>query len=261
MAFRQIDTKHIARFNSATSSEFLEFYESFVDSKILNKSFEPASKTFAPSSFRCMRRSWFRLRGVQPDVPNSADRKLDFSASIGTACHRIIQANLKEALKNDWVSVSDYLRDNPIGYACSLEEDGLETKVSIPDIPIRFACDGIIRWKGKLYLLEIKTSEFGSFQELTDTKPQHVDQIKVYASLLKLKNILVVYQDRMYGEFKVYEMTVSDSDIDSVFSTIEYVKQCVEFEIAPDGLPLNDPWCTPNMCDYYQKCKEYGRYR
>lgn len=260
MSFRQLDIKHIARFNSATSSEFLEFYESFVDSKILARRSEASSQTFAPSSFRCMRRSWFRLRGVQPDIPKEADRRLEFSAELGTACHRVIQSNLKEALKDDWIDVVQYLKDHPIPYAYSVEEDDLETKVHIENPPINFACDGIIRWKDKYYLLEIKTSEYGSFQDLTDVKSQHVEQIKTYASLLNLNNILVVYQDRMYGELKVYEMILHDSERDHILETMDYVLQCVEYNIAPEGLPKGDSWCTPNMCPYFEKCKEYGKY-
>ena len=41
MGFRGVDFAHLARFNSATSSEILEFYETFVDNKILAELAEP----------------------------------------------------------------------------------------------------------------------------------------------------------------------------------------------------------------------------
>lgn len=261
MSFRSVNFAHLAKFNSATSSDFLDMYNSFVDRKIQERNEAPASKTFAPSSFRCNRLSWFRLRGTQPDHIKSVDRTLDFTAQIGTACHRIIQSNLKEALGKDWIAVKDYLTANPIPYQYKLteSEDTLETKVEILDPPIRFACDGIVRFKGKYYLLEIKTSEFSSFRELVDPKEQHVDQIKCYATLLGLSGVLVVYQDRQYGDMKCYEMTIPEYEMDSVRSRFKYVQEMVEANLAPDPLPKGDPWCTPAHCPYYEKCGQWGR--
>lgn len=261
MAFRTTNLARLAKFNSANSSDFIDFYEKLLDDKIAAKNAEPKHKTFAPSSFRCPRISWFRLRGVQPDAVAKPDRTMEFSAQIGTACHETIQKNLKEALGSDWIEVEDYLRDNPdigVKYCWELEKAGLETRISIPNPPIRFACDGIIRWKGKIYLLEIKTSEFSSFDELIDPKSQHVDQIKCYATLLGIEHVLVLYQDRQYGGLKCYEMSISTVDNKMVLDRIQYVMDMVEANLAPDRLPREDSWCTASMCPYYKKCKEWG---
>ena len=261
MAFRTANFAHLVKFNSAASSDFIDFYEGIIDSKIASRNAEPKHKTFAPSSFRCPRVSWFRLRGVQPDVAPNPDRVMEFAAQIGTACHEVIQENLKEALGSDWIEVEDYLRDNPdIGqkYDWQLEKERLETKITISNPPVRFACDGIIRWKGKIYLLEIKTSEFASFDELTDPKSQHVDQIKCYATLLGIRDVLVLYQDRQYGGLKCYEMTISSEDNKKVLDRFQYVMDMVECNLAPDRLPKDDPWCSSSRCPYYRKCKEWG---
>ena len=260
MSFRSANFAHLARFNSAVSSDFLNFYENFVDSKIAEKNSEPSHKTFAPSGFRCKRKMWFRLRGTEPDQLKQVDRVLNFTAEIGTACHKIIQSNLKEALQDDWIPVDRYLQEHPIPYDYTLkqDDDGLETKIEILDPPIRFACDGIIRWKGKLYLLEIKTSEYSSFDELTDPKSEHVMQVKCYTTLLGLSGVLFMYQDRQYGSLKVYEMHVSDADKQMVTNTMKYVQDMAEANLAPERLPYDDPWCNPSRCQYYRKCKEWG---
>lgn len=256
MAFRAVNFKHLAKFNSANSSDFIDFYEKYVDSQIADKMSRPASQTFAPSSFRCSRKCWFRLRGVQPDTVKSVDRVLNFSADIGTACHRIIQSNLRDSLGEDWISVRDYLSEHPIPYSYTLEEDELETKVCIDDPPFRFACDGIIRWKGEYYLLEIKTSEYSSFEELTDPKPMHVDQIRCYATLLGIDNVLVLYQDRQYGNLKCYEMKVTDVDRFMVLDKVQHIQYMVDSNLAPERLPSGDYWC--GHCEYREKCKEWG---
>ena len=257
MAFRSVNFAHLAKFNSANSSDFIDMYEKFVDDKIIAENSEPKHKTFAPSSFRCRRVSWFRLRGVQPDPITHPDKVLPFTAQLGTACHQEIQSNLSEALKADWISVKEYLDAHPPQYTYTIETSGYETLIDIPDPPTRFACDGIVLWKGQYYLLEIKTSEFSSFDELTNPKDQHIDQIKCYATLLGLTHVLVVYQDRQYGGLKCYEMTITDSEKHEIQDTFTYVQDMVEACIAPEKLPAGDPWCTPAHCPYYKTCKEW----
>lgn len=258
MAFRPANFAHLAKFNSAASSDFIDFYEGILDNKIAARNSEPKHKTFAPSSFRCPRISWFRLRGVQPDVVSKPDRTMEFSAQIGTACHVEIQKNLQQALGDDWIDVETYLNDHPVQYEYELKKAGLETQITVYNPPVRFACDGIIRWKGEIYLLEIKTSEFTSFDELTDPKDKHVDQIKCYATLLGINHVLVLYQDRQYGGLKCYEMTITLSDNKFVLDRFKYVMDMVEANLAPEGLPKGDAWCTSSMCPYYAKCKEWG---
>ena len=255
MAFRGVNFAHLAKFNSAASSEFIDFYGNIIENKIRADLAKPSSATIAPSSFRCLRKTWFRLRNTAPDSPKQVDPVLNFTAELGTACHEMIQTNLKSALKNDWIKVSDYLKDNPIPYEYVLDEGELESKIEILDPPIRFACDGIIRWKDSLYLLEIKSSEFSSFNDLIEPKPQHIDQIKCYATILGLSNVLVLYIDRQYGSLKCYEMKVSESDMTDVKNKIDYVQRMAKCNLAPERLPSGDPGCQG--CPYSKKCKEY----
>lgn len=264
MAFTVHEFDHLAAFNSAASSELLSKYDKYADEKSLEEAMSKPHKTFAPSSFRCDRRSWFRLRGVDPDEVSVPDRVLDFSAYIGTACHRLIQSNLKELLGTDWVNVSDYLRGEycsvpDFNYTCEIEDNGLETLVEISDPPVRFACDGIIRNNDKLYLLEIKSSEFNSWRDLTDPKPQHIDQVECYCTLLGLSDVLFIYIDRMYGGMKCYEYSVVDYKKRDILSRFRKVQEAVRTNLAPDPLPKGDMWCNANWCPYYKKCGEYGR--
>lgn len=256
MAFRQANFSRLVRFNSADSSDFLNMYENHVETKIAAKNAEPKSKTFAPSSVRCKRLSWFRLRGVEPDKIQHVDRVTEFTAEIGTACHEIIQKNLSEILGDCWIDVGDYLSSINFPYEYTIERSGYETRVSIPSIPIKFACDGLIRWKGKIWLLEIKTSEFSSFDELTNMKDQHVDQVVTYASIFNIHDVLVLYQDRQYGSLKCYERHVSDTEMITTFVMFDEVKRCVDANIAPDRLPKGDIWCS--RCIYSKRCKEWG---
>lgn len=257
MSFRTADFQHLIKFNSATSCHFIDDYESHVKAKIQAENLEPKSQTFAPSSVRCKRISWFRLRGVQPDFNKNPDLGLNFTADIGTACHQIIQQNLIELYGDNWITVPDYLKHLAPKYRYNVESSGYETQVEILDPPIRFACDGILFIDNKYYLLEIKTADYTSFDQLTGPKPQHIDQIKCYATILGIPNVLVLYVDRQYGTMKCFEITVSPGEMTEVWSMFEDVQSAVSSMIAPPKLPKNDSWCTPSHCLYYKKCQEW----
>lgn len=257
MAFRPYNPAAITKFNSSTSSDILNFYNDFVVNQYKVKSAEPKSRTFAPSAFRCNRKNWFRLRGTTPDMLDVPDVTLNYKAEVGTARHEIIQSNLKNALGDDWIDVEQYLNDNSdITYDYSVQQSGYESRVSISNPPIKFACDGIIRWKDKLYLLEIKTADYSSWDELTDPKEIHIDQVKCYCTLLKIHDVLFLYEDRQYGGMKCYEVHVSDIDFQEVTNKFAYIQKMAEYNLAPDKLPAGDYMCR--NCEYQKKCKEWG---
>lgn len=261
MAFTPANLSRLVKFNSATSSDFVELYENFVNSKIAAKNSEPAHKTFAPSGFRCKRKMWFRLRGTEPDQIKKPDPVLNFTAEIGTAIHRIVQSNLKECLQDDYVEVDKFLDAYPIprNYNIDKSADSLEYLIQIFDPPVRFACDGILRLNNQYYLLEIKSSEFSSFDSLTGPKDEHIEQVKCYCSLLGLDKVLFMYVDRQYGGVKVYEYKVNELDKRLILDNMSEVQSAVQSMIPPEPLPKGDKWCSPAMCPYYKKCSEWGR--
>ncbi len=262
MGFRGWNAQHLAKFNSADSCEFLNLYEDARDAKILAEYDDPSHKTFAPSSFRCKRIQWFRLRGVQPDKPKTADAVLNFTAVVGTSLHKMIQETLKDCLGSSWIDVETYIKQNlcsPTLYRCTQSIDSLETQVELTDPPVRFACDGIIYWKGEYVLVEIKSSEFSSWQDLTDPKPQHIDQTKCYCALLNIHRVFFIYIDRQYGGVKCYDVKYTSTELDCVWSDMHDVQEMAEYHLCPEPLPKGDSWCTESHCKYYKKCAEYGR--
>lgn len=264
MAFRPANiTAHLMKFNSAVSSDFLDLYQDTIDQDISKPSQGPKHRTFAPSQMRCDRISWFRLRGTQPDKVTNPDRGLEFTANIGTACHEIIQDRLSRRLKDDWIEVQSWIDSNPelfSDYEYEIKKEGFESKINlIKPFPVRFACDGIVRFHGKIYLLEIKTAEFSSLMDLIEPKPKHMDQVKCYSTLLKIPDVLFLYQDRQHGELKCFEVHFSLYDQECVRSNMQRIMDLAEANIAPEGLPVGDPDCSPSMCDYYKVCKEWGR--
>lgn len=257
MGFRPAGLNHIVSFNSQTSYKFLSDYNDFVTNKIQKKSTEPKHKTFAMSFIRCKRISWFRLRGVLPDKNEAPDLALQFTADMGTACHKIIQANLSEMYKENWIDVEDYLAELNPHYEYTINKTEFETQVEIINPPIRFSCDGLIKINGEYYLVEIKTADFSSFGMLTEPKPQHIEQVKGYATVLGVHKVLFIYQDRQYGNIKCFEIEVSQPQMVEIWGMFAEVQRLADACIAPPKLPSGDVWCKPYRCPYYQKCKEW----
>lgn len=264
MAFRSANiTAHLVKFNSAVSSDFLDMYENLLDEEIKAQNNGPKHRTFAPSQMRCDRVSWFRLRGTPPDKIKSPDRGLDFTAKIGTACHEIIQERLSAKLGSDWVSPEEWIAVNPEkfqDYDMSFRYKQHETLIDMKaPYPVRFACDGIIRFQNKIRLLEIKTIDFSALQDLIEPMPKHLDQIKCYATLLHIPDALFLYEDRQYGDMKCFEIHISENESDDLRARMTRIMELAEANIAPDGLPYGDPACGSNMCPYYAVCKQWGR--
>ena len=255
MGFKSISYTRIPPFNTEVSQKFLDFYTDCWKEDVQASCAKHSSKSIAPSSFRCLRKSWFRLRGTSPDILPSPDITLDFTAAVGTSCHQNIQQRLKKHLQDKWISVSDYFSIVPPKYEYTLTQLGLETAIEVKSPPIRFSCDGIILWNDVFYLLEIKTSEYTSFKDLCTYKEEHLDQVKLYSTLLGIDHILFLYQDRMYGDLKCFEYVMRSYDVSEVNSKIEKLMKCVELNIAPPKLPTGDKWC--NNCPYKIKCSQW----
>ena len=268
MAFRSANiTAHMIKFNSAASSNFLDMYQNMIIDEIQDKNADKKRQTFAPSQMRCDRVSWFRLRGTQPDTITSPDPALSFTAQMGTACHEAIQerlsVNLNRHNDSEWISVEEWVKSNPdyfADYDMDIKQKGHESLIDLrKPFPVSFACDGIIKFEGKVYLLEIKTAEFSSLNDLIEPKPKHMDQIKCYSTLMHIPNVLFLYQDRQYGQMKCFEVEVKDYEWEAVKYKMQTVMDLVEANIAPEGLPVGDPDCNQNMCPYYNVCKQWGR--
>lgn len=257
MGFQPINTQRLARFNSALASQVLDIYEQGLEDRIAEERSRKPSQTFAPSSMRCERISWFRLRGVEPDKLETADIGLDFTAKMGTACHEMIQEALSRT--EYWVDVQSYVESLPNKDLYSLERNGYETRITMQDPPIRFSCDGILNIDGQYILIEIKSCDHSSFMDLTDPKSQHIYQAKGYGTLLHIDKVIFIYIDRQYGDVKSYEIKITLEDSTQIVNMFSRVQKLAKARIVPEPLPKGDCWCSRSMCNYFDKCSQYGR--
>ena len=255
MAFKQI-TPLGASFNSDLSCNFKSLLDKAILDSYKKKESHKPSKTIAPSSLRCERLTYFRLRGVDPDEEISVDRGLEFSAFIGSSCHEMLQ---KQLFTGDfgWINIPLFLSKHKINHEYDLVEHELETLIKFKDIPVNLSVDGILEFgENNFYLLEIKSCEPSSFKTLSKPKESHVDQIKCYCAMLELNNVMMIYIDRMYGDIKCFEVKFTDYQLEEVFSKINKIQDFVKSNVAPPRLSYDDFWCT--NCKYKKRCKQWG---
>lgn len=137
-------------------------------------------------SGKCMRRAVYLLRGVEK-IPNFDSRILRVFA-VGNAIHERIQGILDG----------------------SKIEFEAEVPIEAEDPPIRGHADGIITlpWNGRRILLEIKSCNENTFNarlKWKKAKDEHFDQANIYAYLLGIDTIWVMYECKDNQNYEIFE--------------------------------------------------------
>ena len=255
MAFKHPVYNTSLQFNSAYSSRLLDIYKAQEESEIRMQCAGTKSRTFAPSGMRCARKQWFRLRGTETDPVERPDSALNFRADVGSARHIVIQSRLRRALGADWIEVPDFLRDHPIPYQYHILQSDIESLIEIDSPPIKFAVDGIIRIDEKMFLLEIKTCDYTALEAMQSHKKHHEDQVTFYCTILGLRDVLFLYEERQNGGMKCFQHKVSEYDVSMLQARMALIMDMANRNIAPDRLPTNDYMCS--NCEYAKKCAEW----
>ena len=137
------------------------------------------SKTYKPSGMNCIRASYYQIMGVQPD-PSSSSYTLVGICNSGTDIHVRIQTAVEDMKNNgidcEYIDVADFVRSRDLNYLNIVSKNGMETKLYHKTLNISFMCDGIIRYKGKYYILEIKTETANKFWDQDGVQLDHYNQ-------------------------------------------------------------------------------------
>lgn len=175
--------------NWDNATKFLEDLEqSIVDGRDTSRNVEDDG--FHPSSLgikhgKCARRAVYLMQGVPKggDIPPRLQRIFD----NGHAVHERLQGYM-ERMGIDMVS---------------------EVKVATEEPPIRGHCDGTMRWNDTDYAVEIKSCNdmvFVNRVKFKKPKPEHIEQVNIYAHVLGIEKILVIYENKDTQELLIYEV-------------------------------------------------------
>lgn len=220
----------------------------------LNPNTQP-SRTYKPSSLGgCMRRVVYEVTG-EPIDPGYSDPSI---AESGTDRHARIQyvvSQMKDlGYDVEWVDVEEYLKIRPQTGTRVVEKRGYETKLYNEVLNLSFMCDGIIRFKGRYYLLEIKTEANFKWQGRVAPEEKHRYQAAAYSVCLGIDQVIFIYEGRDFCTRKAFLYEVTEQDKQE--KVLGYIEACNDY-IAKGLLPPKTGFKSEcSYCMFTAACRE-----
>lgn len=220
------------------------------------KNREQPSQTYKPSSMNCIRNMWFQVTGAEQDSGTSSYSLIGICNS-GTDIHERVQRYVDDMKNNnidcEYVNVADYVKSRNLDYLEIVEQKGMETKLFHKDLKMRFLCDGIIRYKGHYYILELKTESSYKWQGRKGVDPKHYMQGTAYSVAFGIKEVLFVYISRDVLDMKSYMFIPTEEQKQGLISKIQECETYVANNECPP-IPDNVPRATCEYCNYRKLC-------
>lgn len=241
---------------SVEESFLNDLKRSIEDTDMKNRGDRP-SKTYKPSSLVCLRNMWFQLTGADTDNARSSYTGIGICNS-GSDIHNRIQTAIDEMKDNgidcEYVDVETYIKENNLDYLEIREKYQHETKLHHQKLNMNFMTDGIIKYKGKYYILEIKSEISGKWYSRQDVDLKHYDQATAYSISFKLDDVIFLYVSRDTLDMKAYLFHVKQSMKEDLIGRITECDGYAERGIMPPK-PNNLPKGVCNYCTYQRHCR------
>lgn len=260
--------KSVARLLQSTQEGAVSVEQSFLAD--LKRSIElqdeaesrPPSQSYKPSSMQCIRNMYYQMTGAE-QTESKASYALIGICNSGTDIHaRIQKAVLGMGSCNldcEYVSVEEFVKsrgltDLKIVKKSNFAKGNFETKLYHKKLRISFLCDGIIKYKGQYFILELKTESGNKFMARKGVDPKHYDQGTCYSLMFGLDRVIFVYISRDVLDMKAYMLEVTDEMRKSVVDRIEECDTYVAKNEVPPKPELPRGVCT--YCAYFNRCQD-----
>lgn len=240
--------------NVSFEDNFIKAYEEAVRKKELEERQVAPSEYIRPSSmYGCERMLFFQRvhggsqNGEQSDVPlieicqSGTDRHLDIQ-HIVEIMDGVEILDIEDAVKE---ARAKGINTEFVGW----NEDHTEARCKNDDLSIFFQPDGVIRFKGKDVILEIKTESTYQFSNRYEPKEDHKWQATSYGMGLGIDYVLFFYEDRNFCKKKAYLWKITDEMKEAVRAKISTVNKACSTGIPPEK---NTDKCT--YCKYKNEC-------
>jgi CRISPR/Cas system-associated exonuclease Cas4 (RecB family) len=246
-----------ATIEKSIEEQFLYELERTMEKFDLEERRQP-STTYKPSSLGgCLRNMYYQVTGTTQDVDSVTAAMMISIGESGTDRHERIQkwiTRMNEAgYECEWVDVAAFIESRKPAGTIVKERKGMETKCYNEILNISFLCDGVVRYKGRYYIIEIKTEEHFKYVQHFDIHGPHVKQACTYSVCLGIDDIIFIYENRNLCQRKPYMLHVTDEmKNDNVIGIIETVEEHRRNFTLP---PKTDNTKDCNYCKYKKKCK------
>lgn len=221
-----------------------------------NKGARKPSQSYKPSSMNCIRNMWYQIVGADQDEGTVSYSAVGITNS-GSDIHERIQTAVSDMKSNgldcEYVDVAEYVKSRGLDYLDIIAKQGMETKLYHKTLNMRFLCDGIIRYKGRFYILELKTETSGKWYSRQGVDPKHYNQGIAYSIAFGLDNVIFVYINRDFLTMKSFMFTVTDDMKQTLIGKIEECDSYVKaLKVPPKPDDASNKLCA--YCAYRSKC-------
>ena len=223
-----------------------------------SKSTRKPSQTYKPSSMNCIRNMYYQVVGKDADEGTINYTSVGITQS-GSDIHEHIQKAVMRMKDNgidcEYIDVAEFVQSRQLEYLTVVAKQGVETKLYHKGLNMSFLCDGLIRYKGKYYILEIKTETSYKWQSRKDVDPKHYNQATAYSIAFGLDEVIFVYITRDYLDMKAYLFKVTNDMKQDLIGKIEtcdsYVKS---LSVPPKPKEASNKFCQ--YCAYQISCNK-----
>lgn len=215
------------------------------------------SMTYKPSSMNCIRNMYYQVIGQPRDKQMSVYTNVGICNS-GTDIHERIQRYVADMKNNgidcEYINVADYVTENDLDWLEIKEQKGMETKLYHKSLNMSFLCDGIIKYKGKYYILELKTENSNKWLSRKGVDPKHYAQGTSYSVAFHIDEVIFVYINRDILDMKSYMFVPTDEQktelVNKIWECDDYVSQ----KVVPPK-PTDLPRSVCEYCSYRGSCR------
>ena len=218
------------------------------------------SPYYKPSSLHCIRQMFYQRTETNIDTPSVSSETVGIGES-GTDRHLRIQYyidHMKDyGVDCEYIDVETYINDNNISDLEILDKTEFETKLYNSKYNLRFMVDGIIKYKGIYYILEIKTESNYKWVSRNGVDSSHYNQAFTYSLCLNLPQVLFIYENRDCCSKKCYLFSISDEQRQSIIDKLVTCESYVNSNIVPN-VPEDITNKVCQYCGYRKKCRSDG---
>lgn len=217
----------------------------------------PHSTHFKPSSLHCARQCYFDKIQAPMDAAINEYSPTRI-CETGSDSHERIQyyVSQMERFGKDckFIDVETYIKEHKLDYLQVISKKTYETKLYDTRYDLSFLCDGIILYKGKYYILEIKTETDNKGMYRDSADPGHTNQSIAYSLSLGINDVIWVYEERNFCVPKTFHTTITEEQRVKLIMFFETVEQAVK-DMHPPMKCTSRKYCE--YCHYKTECRRY----
>lgn len=214
-----------------------------------NKNTRKPSQSYKPSSMNCIRNMWYQVTGAEPDESHMS-YVLAGIVHSGSDIHERVQTAVSKMRENgidcEYVDVAEFVKSRGLDNIQVISRQGMETKLFHKSLNMSFLTDGIIRYKGKYYILEIKTETSNKWISRKDVDPKHHNQATAYSMAFNIDEVIFVYINRDMLDMKSFMFNVTPEMKEELLGKIE---KCDEY-VRKKRVPPRPKEASGKFCQY-----------